>query len=86
MRRWFAVILLALLPLQFSWAAVANHCQHQAGAAADHVGHHDHAGHSHAIKYADPGGKGKADGNVPRASNLDCGWHSPNALSGRALA
>lgn len=73
MRRWLAILMLVFLPLQFSWAAVANYCQHETDAAADHIGHHDHAGHSHATKDADPGDKGKADGSVPSASNLDCG-------------
>jgi len=26
MRRWLAILMLALLPLQFSWAAVAAYC------------------------------------------------------------
>lgn len=73
MRRWLAVLLLVFLPLQFSWAAVANYCAHETGAAASHVGHHDHAGHSHASKVADPDHKGAADGKASNAPNLDCG-------------
>ena len=42
MRRWLSIVLLAFLPLQFSWAAVGVHCQHETGAAAKHFGHHDH--------------------------------------------
>jgi hypothetical protein len=43
MRRLFAIFLLVLLPLQFSWAAVAAYCGHESGTAAPHVGHHEHA-------------------------------------------
>ena len=42
MRRWFLVLMLVLLPLQFSWAAAGAYCQHQQPHAAQHVGHHFH--------------------------------------------
>lgn len=42
MRRWLPILLLILLPLQLSWAAVSVYCQHETGAAARHFGHHDH--------------------------------------------
>ena len=42
MRKWLAIFLLVFMPLQLSWAAVASYCQHETGAAAKHVGHHDH--------------------------------------------
>lgn len=45
MRRWLAVLLLVLLPLQFTWAAAAAYCQHETGDAAKHFGHHDHKHH-----------------------------------------
>ena len=48
MRRWLTILLLVLLPTQMSWAAVADYCAHETGAAADHVGHHDHDAHGHA--------------------------------------
>lgn len=41
MRRWLALLLLCLLPLQVSWAAVADYCTHEHGRAAQHFGHHD---------------------------------------------
>lgn len=41
MRRWLAVLMMVLLPFQFSWAAVANYCGQETGAAADYFGHHD---------------------------------------------
>ncbi len=43
MRRWLLVFLLALLPLQLSWAAVAAYCQHgQVSDRGAHFGHHEH--------------------------------------------
>lgn len=43
MRRWFAVFMLMMLPIQFSWAAVASYCQHEsAPAKTEHIGHHEH--------------------------------------------
>jgi hypothetical protein len=46
MRRCLAILLLVFLPFQFSWAAVAGYCQHETGAAAQHIGHHEHKHHS----------------------------------------
>jgi hypothetical protein len=43
MRRWIAICLLALLPLQFGWAAVASYCADESPTAATHLGHHAHA-------------------------------------------
>ena len=57
MRRWLAVLLLTLLPLQLSWAAVSGYCQHETGAAAQHFGHHDHQHQSNAKVKSDNGGK-----------------------------
>ncbi|WP_157667506.1 hypothetical protein [Comamonas serinivorans] len=41
---WLLLALLCLMPLQFSWAAVARYCQHEAVAPAQqpHAGHHSH--------------------------------------------
>ena len=39
MRRWIAIFIL-ILPLQFSWAAVASYCQHASQRTA--IGHHEH--------------------------------------------
>lgn len=46
MRRWSIILLLALLPLQLSWAAVSTYCQHETDAAAQHFGHHEHQHHA----------------------------------------
>ena len=39
-----AVLMLALLPFQFSWSAVAAYCMHDESstAQAQHLGHHEH--------------------------------------------
>ncbi len=42
MHKWLVTFLLVFIPLQFGWAATANYCKHEIGAAAKHVGHHDH--------------------------------------------
>lgn len=43
MRRFFALLILFVLPLQWSYAAVADYCQHEEVVAAqNHVGHHEH--------------------------------------------
>jgi hypothetical protein len=43
MHRWIAILLLALLPLHLSWAAVAPYCGHEmAPQTQEHFGHHDH--------------------------------------------
>lgn len=43
MRRWLAILLMVFMPLQLGWAAMSVYCQHEAGAAAEHFGHHEHA-------------------------------------------
>ncbi len=74
MRRWLAVLRLVLLPLQFSWAAVANDCLHGPGVASSHPGHHDHAVHGHDGAVAQP--QAQVDDTPPAdlqpASHPDC--------------
>ncbi|MEH6435077.1 hypothetical protein [Massilia sp. DD77] len=41
MKRFFLILLLVLLPLQFSWAIAGAYCAHEE-AAAPHFGHHVH--------------------------------------------
>jgi hypothetical protein len=41
MKRYFLILLLVLLPLQFSWAIAGAYCAHEEG-AAPHFGHHVH--------------------------------------------
>lgn len=64
MRRWLAIFLLVLLPVQLGWAAVGVYCAHESGAAADHFGHHDHR---HSV---DDNGNDK--GSLPKGAHADC--------------
>lgn len=78
MRRFLAIVLLALLPLQFSWAAVAAYCGHEAPTEAAHFGHHEHQHHDGigAADDAEPVADAKADPGAdksPAAMDLDCG-------------
>lgn len=57
MKRLLLICLLALLPLQASWAAVTVYCQHEAGLAAEHFGHHDHKHGASSPDQNDPSGK-----------------------------
>ena len=41
MRRSIILLLLCLVPLQTSWATVADYCGLEQGKAAQHFGHHD---------------------------------------------
>ncbi|MCU0767916.1 MAG: hypothetical protein MUD07_00505 [Burkholderiaceae bacterium] len=72
MRRWLAVLLLVLLPLQFSWAAAANYCGHHSGAAADQFSPHDHVFHHHGDA-VDTGVADLADGALTSESGVDSG-------------
>ena len=70
MRRLLSILLLVLLPLQFSWAAVASYCEHEAGPDAAHVGHHAHQhddAHSGEPGLDDNGGEPSV-----KAIDLDC--------------
>lgn len=42
MRRWLAILLLVLLPLQSLWAAAAPYCAHEESPKTMHLGHHTH--------------------------------------------
>jgi hypothetical protein len=45
MRRWIAILLMIVLPLQLSWAVAANYCLDEQGAGVAHFGHHVHLDH-----------------------------------------
>lgn len=73
MRRWLLILFIAILPLQFSWAAVASYCTHEEPPAqSQHFGHHDHAAHSHGAKADDADAKAKTDGGSSTAAKVDC--------------
>ena len=78
MRRILAIILLALLPFQFTWAAVASYCGHETQAAVEHFGHHQHKHHADVGDNAEPDAELAASADVqgdkaPGAMDLDCG-------------
>ena len=77
MRRFFAIVLLVLLPLQFSWAAVESYCGHETQAGIEHFGHHDHKHHASSdLVKLDANSDVTADavdGKAPGAMDLDCG-------------
>ena len=58
MRRWLTLLLLVMLPLQFTWAAAAAYCQHEQVPSVRHLGHHEHehqgAQGAHQAKAVDP--------------------------------
>ncbi|HAY11619.1 MAG TPA: hypothetical protein DCY18_17090 [Thauera sp.] len=73
MRRFLAIVLLAMLPLQFSWAAVASYCEHETQGTG-HFGHHEHEHHADAGPNAEPAPEADAPGDkAPGAMDLDCG-------------
>jgi hypothetical protein len=42
MKRYLAILLFVLFPMQLSWAAVTGYCQHETDVSTKHVGHHSH--------------------------------------------
>lgn len=66
MRRLLIIFMLFLLPLQVSWGAIATYCKHETGAAAQHIGHHEHQHHAQEDEQKQDGPTFKFDG--------DCGF------------
>jgi len=83
MRRWLAILMLTLLPLQFSWAAVAAYCGHETGKHAQHLGHHEHQHTGQAATDADGA---PADQKTPAGFDFDCGHCHGSCASMPALA
>lgn len=72
MRRFVALLLLVLLPLQALWAAAAPYCQHEGDATSVHIGHHQPEHH-----HADASASSSDDGDGPHggtggAEHSDC--------------
>lgn len=65
MRRLFAILFMVFLPLQLGWAAVSAYCQHESGAAANHLGHHEHQHQASA---------GDESGSKVKGSHFDCSF------------
>lgn len=61
MRRWLAIFLLVLLPLQAVWAAAAPYCEHEENPTAMHVGHHIHEHQASQADDQEPSSTGLAD-------------------------
>lgn len=59
------ILLLTMLPLQYSWAAAAVYCKHEQGHAS-HFGHHSHQ-HQGQSDQSDADGKGN-----PKQFHSDC--------------
>ncbi|NKQ13263.1 MULTISPECIES: hypothetical protein [Pseudomonadaceae] len=70
MRKIVLLLLLALFPLQSSWAVVSTSCRHEDGSAANHLGHHEH---SHESLGADEEGSSKAAKKI--SLDGDCVFH-----------
>lgn len=66
MRRLMVLCLLALLPLQFSWAAIASHCE--GGAPTEHF---RHAGHG-VVAEAGADHTSLPSGTTPDAADVGC--------------
>ncbi|MFC4933100.1 cation efflux protein, CzcI family [Massilia sp. GCM10023247] len=80
MKRYFLILLLVLLPIQFSWAIAGAYCAHEE-AAATHFGHHQH-------KHDEPTGDGTKDDGKHETKkiqlDIDCDYchHVPsNAIA-----
>jgi hypothetical protein len=72
-RRLLAIFVLAMLPLQFCWAAVAVYCEHETQGAG-HFGHHEHQHDADVEPDADAAPDADATGNkAPGVIDLDCG-------------
>lgn len=75
MRRYLILFLVLLLPLQVSWAAVANYCGHEKQITAYHFGHHQDE-HQHSSPASDNSDNGKQPADRYSFS------HDHNHLSG----
>lgn len=89
MRRWLAVLLLVLLPLQFSWAAVASYCLDGSATLIDAStpGHDVHHGHDR-IEATDSGQDAPA-AEAHSTEAHDCGHchgHGAGLVQGTADA
>ena len=79
MRRWLSILLLIMLPFQFTWATAAAYCQHETSPEVRHLGHHQHE-----HKASPDAGKAKSDAqDAAKSTKLlgdsDCGYCHLNA-------
>jgi hypothetical protein len=81
MRRFVALFMLILLPLQFSWAVAAAYCQHESAPEVQHFGHHDHRHDAHVSADKSPETK------LPGAADNDCNvCHASCATAAASMA
>ena len=59
MRRFLVLFMLCLLPVQISWATVADYCGHGQDQAVQHFGHHDDKHHQALPGIADDSAPGQ---------------------------
>lgn len=73
MKRWLLILLIALLPIQFSWAAVGAYC------GDEHESSHEHALHAKTPAQGDVAAHDDAGSDSRSTSGLgfdfDCGNH-----------
>lgn len=83
MRSWLVVLLLVLMPLQFSWAAMGAFCQHERGSEASHAGHHahEHRGQSDADAATSQTAASVADADCGTC-HASCSIAAPDAQAG----
>ena len=75
MRRFVAFLLISLIGFQTSWAAVTSYCQHEQGAAARHVGHHEHQHHHKSLINAVEDAQQNSQQNLASAGvDFDCSF------------
>ena len=72
MRR-FLVLLMLLVPLQLSWAAVSAYCEHEPEAASHHVGHHEHKHQQDQSDHGNDSGPDSKLNNFDADCDADCG-------------
>jgi len=68
MKKYLAILLLLVLPMQIAWAAAGSLCKHESGAAAQHFGHQDH---KHQCTNSDAVSGDSS--SSPAGSDADCG-------------
>ena len=52
MRRLLLVLIMLIVSLQSTWAAVGTLCAHESGSSAKHLGHHEHRHDADAVNTA----------------------------------
>jgi hypothetical protein len=72
MVRRFLHIVLAVIALQLSWAAISAYCAHETGRAAQHFGHHEHVEHSDEGGDLPAGGKDQPGTAKKYAAHAHC--------------